>query len=134
MYRCIFGWGVGTLFLIAVMLMPVSVFVALSRVSVLMTPILAYLLLKEKVCYWEVIMIVGGFMGVLILTNPDWFTEDLKGSPLYNRDQIEQKSYPYYNLGIAITVISAIVCSLDTIVLRKLNDVSKTPVTVPTCM
>lgn len=57
-----------------------------------------FCLAGEKLTCPEVFSILGGFLGVLILTNDTLFAE--KGDPELERSNKDLKEYPYYYFGI----------------------------------
>ena len=56
--------------------MPVSLAVSMMMTTGFVTSIIAWLWVGEKLSLTEVIFIIGGFSGVLMLVNPSWFAHD----------------------------------------------------------
>lgn len=71
--RCFIDWVASVLVIFAVMLIPVSLTVSVSRLSVFFTPLLALLIDNEKVTKYEICTIAGGFLGVVLIMNPTLF-------------------------------------------------------------
>ena len=63
----------GILLSVAVFLMPVSKSISISRLSVFFTPILAYFILNESLLQRQFWTIVGGFGGIIMIMNPEYF-------------------------------------------------------------
>lgn len=53
--------------------MPVSVSVSIQMTAVFFTSILAWLIANEPLSLFECFVILGGFIGVLIITNQNFF-------------------------------------------------------------
>ena len=67
----------------------------------------------------EVVTIAGGFIGVLMIMNPSWFVGS--SNELSKRSNQDQKAYPYYWIGIVMTISFAFVASIGVISIRILN-------------
>ena len=71
--RSIYGFGAFIAAMISIFLMPVSVSVSITMTATFFTPLIAYLLEGERLSKREVATIMIGFLGVLMIVNPDWF-------------------------------------------------------------
>lgn len=58
--------------------MPVSIAVSIMMTTAFVTSLIAFLFAGEKLSGLELLIIVGGFSGVIILTNPTIFTDETK--------------------------------------------------------
>jgi len=56
--------------------MPVSVSVSISRLQSFVTPVIAFFLIGETVGWAELLSLGGGFMGVILITNPTMFQKE----------------------------------------------------------
>lgn len=68
--RSFYGYGSFLAALISIRLMPVSVSVAITMTAVFVTAILGWIIAGEKISNQEIITIVMGFGGVVMLTHP----------------------------------------------------------------
>lgn len=121
--RCIFDWAAGVLLVFAVMLMPVSLSLTISRLSMFFTPLFAFLIDKEVVSVHEVLTIAIGFLGILMVMNPTWFSNGSGGqaADIKKREEHDQEMYPYYYAGLIMTVLFAMVAAMGVIFIRVLN-------------
>jgi len=74
--RGIYGYGAAVSTVISIELMPVSISISIMMSTVFLTPIVAFFIRNEKLSCLEMSVITGGVMGMIILTNPSWFTRD----------------------------------------------------------
>jgi drug/metabolite transporter (DMT)-like permease len=74
-WRTFYGLGsfMGAAF--SIYFMPVSVSVSIQMTAVFFTAILAWLIANEPLSLFECFIILGGFIGVLIITNQNFFEE-----------------------------------------------------------
>ena len=72
-WRTIIDWTAGLLLTFAILLMPVSESMSISRLTVFFTPILSFFLIDEKISIYEIMSIIGGFLGILMILNPSSF-------------------------------------------------------------
>lgn len=56
--------------------MPVSIAVSIMMTTAFVTSLIAFLIAGEKLSGLELLIIIGGFSGVIILTNPSLFTPE----------------------------------------------------------
>ena len=56
--------------------MPVSIAVSIMMTTAFVTSLIAFFFAGEKLSGLELLIIVGGFMGVIILTNPTLFSHE----------------------------------------------------------
>lgn len=120
--RCLLDWVASVLAIFAVMLIPVSITVSMSRLSVFFTPLVAYLIDHEVVTKYEVCTIAGGFLGVVLIMNPTLFDSSEKDiKEIQIRQEKERKQYPYYYLGLVTTVLFALVAAVGVVYVRVLN-------------
>ena len=75
--------------MIAIKLCPVSVAVSIMMTQVFGSTIAGYCLADERLTYPEIFSILGGFSGVLILTNETLFSK--KGDPELTRENNDFK-------------------------------------------
>ena len=59
--------------MVSIFLMPVSVSVSITMTATFITAIMAYLIEREKLSLKELTTIFIGFLGVLMIVNPNWF-------------------------------------------------------------
>lgn len=123
--RCVIDWIASVLVIFAVMLIPVSLTVSVSRLSVFFTPLLAFIIDNEKVTKYEICTIAGGFLGVLMIMNPSFFdSSDDEMADIQERAEKDKKKYPYYYVGLIMTVLFAIVAAVGVVYVRVLNKCS----------
>ena len=89
--------------MIAIKLCPVSVAVSIMMMQVFGSALAGYCLSGEQLTCLEILSIIGGFCGVLVLTNHTLLSD--KGDPELQRHVQDQKDYPYYYFGIASAFI-----------------------------
>ena len=76
------------------------------------TAILAWLILREKISFWDFLALLLALLGVIVYANPQWFDSS------YSADA-DGRTYTLF--GIIMGVLSAFTHSLVTITLRKLG-------------
>lgn len=87
--------------------------------TIFITPILAFILEGESLLFEEILTIISGFIGVMMITNADWFNSDNPGSTLFKRDLNEYIQYPHFNLGVLLAFGFAIFNAMTFIKIRS---------------
>ena len=77
MWRSITDWTVALLLPFAILFMPVSQSISISRITVFTVPLLAYIMIDERISYSEILVIIGGFFGIIMIMNPILFNANL---------------------------------------------------------
>ena len=107
--------------MISITLMPVSVSVSIMMTTTFFTVILAFLIQKEAISWREQITILCGFCGVVLVSNPDWFNPQIKGSILVRRELADEKEYPHYYLGCLFAILFAIFSGMNMVTIRDMG-------------
>ena len=90
--------------------------------QVFASAIAGYILLNETVSALEYVCMVGGFVGVLVLTNDSLLGAEDKRAEL--RDLLDRMNYPHYSLGVFMGVMFTIFSALNFYEMRRMgNDV-----------
>lgn len=105
--RSVFGYAEMLCLFVSLALMPVSVASSIMQATAFVTAVFAHFIKEEPLGVVELIVIILGLFGCLMLTNTDWFVDD--GSS-QDREVDEQNKYPYYYVGLFFAV-SFTVCS-----------------------
>jgi len=70
----ILSWGYGLLALLAyfyiIAYMPLAEVVTYNKTSPIFVAIFAYIFLKEKLNFWSIIAIILGFIGIIMIAQP----------------------------------------------------------------
>lgn len=117
--RTMYAFGSYGATMISIFLMPVSVSVSITMTATFVTAIMAYILEGEKLSLREVMTIMIGFFGVIMIVNPDWFNHS---STLSKRDEKDDKKYPYYYLGAFFAFLFAIFSAMNFITIRRMSN------------
>ena len=97
------------LFSMAVLLCPMVIFFVILQMNPFVVSLLQYILLKEKICIFEVAAMVLSFMGVVVLSfRPGSDSSDTS----YN-----------YQLGILVSLVSVLSFAITAVALRKLEKI-----------
>lgn len=114
-----YGYGSFLASMISIFLMPVSVSVSITMTATFFTALIAYLLEGEQLSKRELSTIVIGFLGVLMIVNPEWFNP---GSTVIKRERQDSKNYPYYYFGAFFGVLFAILSAMNFITIRQMSN------------
>lgn len=90
--------------------------------QVFASAIAGYILLNETVSALEYVCMIGGFVGVLVLTNDNLLGAEDKRAEL--RDLLDRMNYPHYSLGVFMGVMFTIFSAMNFYEMRRMgNDV-----------
>lgn len=117
--RSFFGFGSFVSTMIAIYLLPVSVAVSIMMTTTFFTPILAWLIHDESISIPELITIVCGFFGVLMITNPDWFNH--RSAALAMVMKTENFTNPTYLLGVVFAFSFALFAAMNIVTIRQMS-------------
>lgn len=78
MLRCLTGFAATITFYEAIDLLPLSLAVTLYYTSPIVTAIVCYVLLGEKLAKLEILSIFSSLFGVILLTKPELIATSLK--------------------------------------------------------
>jgi drug/metabolite transporter (DMT)-like permease len=121
MSRSMYGFGSFIATLISIELMPVSISVAVTMMAVFVTTFLGWLIADEAMSKIEISSMIGGFMCVVILTNPDLLFEN-HNKELNMRDKEDEKEYPYFWVGVFFALLFTVFSAMNFITIRGLGD------------
>jgi drug/metabolite transporter (DMT)-like permease len=105
--RSVFGYAEMLCLFLSITLMPVSVASSIMQATAFVTSIMAYFLKGEPLSSTEIVVILFGLLGCMMLTNTQWFVDE---SQTNDRNLDEKNKYPYYVVGL-IFAISFTICS-----------------------
>jgi len=120
-WRSFYGYGSYISAMISIHLLPVSVSISITMSAVFATVLLGYLVAGERISAREVITIIGGTLGVVMLTNPLLFNKRNPNSNLVQREHSEHKQYPHYEWGIFFGILFAIFSAMNLISIRSIG-------------
>lgn len=115
-WRSFYGYGAIVAAMIAIKLCPVSVAVSIMMTQVFMSALAGYLFNSELISKKEIFSICGGFVGVLILTNEQFFNK-----AGWDRYKADQAKYPHYYFGIGMGVLYTIFSAANFFEMRKMG-------------
>lgn len=78
-----------------------------------------YVLGNESLSFFETLSMVGGFAGVLLLTNDSLFGSDDPQAEL--RNVLDRKRHPHYSLGIFMAVLYTAFSALNFYEMRRMG-------------
>jgi drug/metabolite transporter (DMT)-like permease len=99
--------------------MPVSISASIMQATAFVTSVMAYFVKDEKLTVFEIIVIILGLFGCLMLTNTDLFIQDDISDQRNNSDLIK---YPYYYLGFFFSVLFTILNALKIMAMSELGN------------
>ena len=118
--RSMYGFGSIIATFLAIQLMPVSIAVSIMMTTAFVTSLIAFLVAGEKLSGLELLIIMGGFSGVIILTNPSLFTHETFDIKVRNWQ--DKNEYPYYTLGIFCACIFSLCSALNFLAMREIGN------------
>lgn len=119
--RAVFGFCSGTSFFLAIEYLPLSMAVSLYFTSPILTALVCYFALGEKLVKLEMIGIFSSMFGVVMLTCPEiFFTPQIKTAPRLMHFE-EEVEYPYYSLGVLFALFGSLTNAFVFLVCRKLG-------------
>lgn len=84
-WRSIYGFGSFSCTMISIHLLPVSVSISITMSSIFTTMVLGWVLANEVLSGQEIASIVGGTLGVCMLSYPEYFNKTHQGSSVAER-------------------------------------------------
>ena len=119
MYRALFGVLAMVFGIAAIQLAPNEIAASVLMVVVFLAPIIGFITNDESLSLWEMFSIVGGFLGVILMTNSGMMKHEKE---LNTFVKIERKDYPYMNLGCFCAFLFAIFMSLTYLKLKQIGN------------
>lgn len=105
--------------MIAITICPVSIAVSIMMTQVFVSTLTGFFLAGEKISVYEIISIIGGFFGVILLVNDQFFTSDHTKSDKRHKDDMDK--YPYYYIGILMAILYTIFSALNFHKMREMG-------------
>ena len=121
MWRTLIDWTAGLLVTFAILYMPVSQSISISRITVFAVPILAFVLIDETISCLEILTIVGGFTGIIMIMNPTYFNSSSQSEIIGKRNSLDSAGYPHLYVGCFLSVLFALVAAMSIILVRIQN-------------
>lgn len=118
--RSLYGFAAVLCAMIAVHLTPVSVAVSIMMTQVFASALAGYALGNESLSAFETMSMVGGFAGVLLLTNDSLFGSDDPRAEL--RNILDRKQHPHFSLGIFMAVLYTVFSALNFYEMRRMGN------------
>ena len=103
--------------------MPVSIAVSIMQASAFVTSIFAYFVKNERLSLYEVIIIIIGLIGCLMLANTQLFVED---DEIRLRVKHDMKVHPKFYLGIFFGVSFTVMNALKFLTMSELGNIVHT--------
>jgi len=107
--------------MVAIKLAPVTIAVSIMMMMVFGSAICGFCLAGERLGCGEVIAMIGGFLGVITLTNASLFIPSEKGDASDLRDQADNKKYPHEELGIGMAFFYCLFSIFNLYEMRKMG-------------
>ena len=120
--RSLYGFGSIVVTFMAIQLMPVSIAVSIMMSTSFVTALLAYIMMGEKLAVSEVLTIFGGFMGVVVLTNPKLFMHTTGNKAFEMQAMMDAELYPHYGVGIICACMFAVFSALNFLSMREIGN------------
>lgn len=118
--RSLYGFFAVLTAMVAIELTPVSIAVSIMMTQVFASSIAGYILLNETVSALEYVCMIGGFVGVLVLTNDGLLGAEDKKAEL--RDLLDRMNYPHYSLGVFMGVLFTVFSALNFYEMRRMGN------------
>ena len=84
-----------------------------------MSSIVGYFLAGEKISFYEILSIIGGFMGVMLMVNDSIFAPDY--SKVDKRHAKDLQEFHYYYLGLLVACLFTIFSALNFHKMREMG-------------
>jgi len=107
--------------MVAIKLAPVTVAVSIMMMMVFGSAICGFCLAGEKLGCGEVVAMIGGFFGVLTLTNAHLIFPHEKGDDSDLRDAADNKKYPHEEMGICFAFLYCLFSVANLYEMRKMG-------------
>ena len=121
--RNIFGFITLLCSFLSIKYMPVSTSVSIMQASAFVTSIFAFFVRNEKLGLFEILIIVLGLFGCLMLANTQLFVENDEINLRMKNDMAE---HPYFYLGVIFGVASTVMNALKFLTMSELGNVVHT--------
>lgn len=76
-----------------------------------MSSLVGFLFAGERISVYEIIAIIGGFLGAMLVVNDSIFSD--KNSAVNKRKNMDLDTYHYYYLGLCMAVLYTIFSSFN---------------------
>ena len=106
--------------MITIYFLPLAVSQSLLCSAVFVTMILGYFLLDEQLSQREILTIIGGVAGVLILLNPEVFGNNYE-VPGQTKKQKEKSTFDYV-IGLFFALLFSVFSSMRMISIKKIGE------------
>lgn len=106
--------------MIAIYYLPLAVSQSLLSCAVFATMILGYFVLDEKLSAREILTIIGGVAGILILVNPEWFGHETVNVGKAHKKRTNSTSG--YTIGLFFALLFSIFSSMKLISIRAIGE------------
>ena len=117
--RSVYGYAEMLCLFVSITLMPVSVASSIMQATAFVTAIFAHYLKDEPLSSLEVVVILLGLFGCLMLTNTGWF--DMDGTS-NDREIDENNKYPYYYVGLLFSILFTVCSALKFLAMSELGN------------
>lgn len=115
-FRSFYGYMSIVAAMISILLCPVSIAVSIMMTQVFVSALAGYFFNKEKMSKFEILAIIGGFLGVLILTNEHYFNDAGR-----QRHEADKRKYRHYYAGIFMAVLYTVFSALNFFEMRRMG-------------
>jgi len=121
--RCFFGFTSYLMAMLCVSYLPLSISASILNAAVFMTCVCGYFLAGEHVSCHQLVAITGGFAGVVLLLNPQFFNGlHMNELALKLRASHDREMYPHFYLGLVFGFLFAICSAMKFITIRAIGD------------